>query len=65
MQINCLDPYGCDGSAMGIFFGLQVALHGFENVLASAQQPDFVPLLQQNLSDGGPSWHLPTGLVGM
>ena len=22
---------------------LEVALHGFENVLASAQQPDFVP----------------------
>ena len=49
---------------MGILFGLQVDLHGFENVLAWAQQPDFVPLLQQNLCDGGP-WQLPTGLVGM
>ena len=49
---------------MGILFGLQVDLHGFENVLACDQHPDFASLLQQNLSDGGP-WQLQTGLVGM
>ena len=50
---------------MGILFGLhQVALHVFENVLVTAQQPIFASLLQQNLCDGGP-WQLQTGLVGM
>ena len=61
MQIHCLDPYGCDGSVMSMSFGLWVALHGLENVLASAQKPDFASLLQQNLCDGG-QLQLPRGL---
>ena len=50
---------------MGILFGLQDALHGFENVLALAEQPNFASLLQQNLCDGDGPWQLQTGLVGM
>ena len=65
MQSHCLDPYGCDGSVMSMLFGLWVALHGLENVLAcSAQKPDFASLLQQNLCDGG-QLKLPTGCLGM
>ena len=41
-----------------------VGLHGLENVLAVAQKPDFAPLLQQNLCDGG-QLKLPTGCLGM
>ena len=44
---------------------LWVDLHGLENVLAGAQnKPDFAPLLQQNLCDGG-QLKLPTGCLGM
>ena len=47
-----------------MLFGLWVALHGVENVLVLAQKPDFAPLLQQNLCDGG-QLKLPTGCLGM
>ena len=53
MQSHCLDPYGCDGSVKGMPLGLWVDLHGLENVLASAQKPDFASLLWQNMCYDG------------
>ena len=41
MQSHCLDPYGCDGSVMSMWFGLWVALHGFEKVLTTDEKADF------------------------